>query len=73
MAKRVWGIGLLALASCGMGAHDDQAPQAAPGFVGEPGDFGGGGSTFVGGGQPALPGAVFQADRALKPVSGGTL
>ncbi|HYP91524.1 MAG TPA: hypothetical protein VEQ59_25325, partial [Polyangiaceae bacterium] len=68
MAKGMWGIGLFALAGCSM-AHEE--PPADVALVPMP-SFGGT-TSFIGGGQPALNGAVFKADRALKPVSGGTL
>lgn len=69
MIKSVWGIGALALAVMGC---DEAAvpPSAGPVPIGD--GFGvGGGSALPQ--QAAVPGDVVRAERALRPVSGGTL
>jgi Cytochrome c len=76
MKIRAWGVGVWALAAtgCGDAAHP---PLAGPGAnpvgidVGEPSSGSGGIPGFVA--QGTLPGAVVRAERALRPVSGGTL
>ncbi|RYZ02395.1 MAG: cytochrome-c peroxidase [Myxococcales bacterium] len=68
MSKASWGIGAVALMAMGCDGSAGTPPMAGPvsGFEGgEPGiDFGA---------QSSLPGAVVRSERALRPVSGGTL
>jgi len=72
MGKQFWGITLFILVGCAEGGAIP--PEAGPiddvGVAGKGGIAIGGGPTA---GQPELPGVVFSAARAPKPVSGGTL
>jgi mono/diheme cytochrome c family protein len=71
MSKLVWGIGAVALAAMGC---DNAAPPVgtvAPSPDIDVGPTVGGGSSIAQ--QASIPGEVVRADRALRPVSGGTL
>jgi hypothetical protein len=79
MAKRIWGIGVLALTGCS-GLNSGFVPPD-PNSGEAPGTAGGGSvETSIGGvanapfaSQPPLPEAVFSSAQTPPPVSGGTL